>query len=620
MTINKINYLQSIIILLVISLVISCTDDLDVTVRDDQNLTTDEFYRTEGAYLQALGKLYSGLAVSGQQGPGSSDISGIDAGFGQYLRGFWQLQELPTDEAVIAWGDPDLPVLNFGQWTSSNAFIRAFYDRANFQVSSVNEFLRQTSDAKLDERGVSGTLRDDIVTFRAEARFLRALSHYHLIDMFGNIAFFTEEDPVVGYIPPQISRREAFEFIESELLAIEDLMPEPKTNSYPRADQGAVWMLLAKLYLNAEVYIGEPRYTESLTYTNKILNSGYSLVDDYQKLFLADNNSNGAQNESIFSIAFDGINTQSFGGTTFLAHAPVGGAMKPRAYGINGGWFGLRTTEKFQNLFGNNSSSFTIYEYDESLRLLGRDASAGDQLKAFDEDGDFEFLGTDPANLNPAFNANRVFFFNFFDGIITNSNGTVVSAPALAISLGIQPLWSDRRGKFYTNQQTLVINNISNFGDGYAVQKWRNVDINLQPGSDGTGTHVDADFHMFRLGEVYLNYAEAVVRGGNGGSITDAVNYINLLRERAYGNTLANISQGDLTEDFLIDERARELYWEGHRRTDLIRFNKFTGGTFLWPYKNGATNGSPLPSYTKLFPIPATELVANPNIEQNTGY
>ncbi|WP_378176465.1 RagB/SusD family nutrient uptake outer membrane protein [Aquimarina sp. SS2-1] len=594
----------------------SCTDDLDVEVNDDQNQTTDEFYSSDQAYLQALGKLYSGLAVSGQDGPGSSDISGIDAGFGQYLRGFWQLQELPTDEAVIAWGDPDLPVLNFGQWTSSNAFVRAFYDRANFQVSSVNEYLRQTSDAKLDSRGVSAALKAEIQGFRAEARFLRALSHYHLVDMFGNIPFFTEDDPVVGFIPPQVSRKEAFDFVVSELLAIEDTMPAPGSNSYPRADRAAVWMLLSKLYLNAEVYTGTAMYTESLEYTNKILGAGFSLVDDYQKLFLADNNFNGAQNESIFSIAFDGINTQSFGGTTFLTHAPIGGNIRPRAFGIDGGWFGIRTTETFVNLFGGSNGSFQIYEYDNDLRLLGDDAGT---LKAFDADGDFEYLGSDQNNTNPAFDANEVFRYNFLTGVITN-NGTEVAAPVQAVSIASQPIWNDSRGKFYTNQQTLKIETLSNYQDGYAIQKWRNVGVDLEPGSDGTGTHVDADFHMFRLAEAYLNYAEAVVRGGSGGTPTEAVGYINQLRERAYGNPNANINAGNLTLDFLLDERARELYWEGHRRTDLIRFGKFTGGSLLWAFKNGAKNGSPLPPHVSLFPIPSTELVANPNINQNSGY
>ncbi|WP_108801797.1 RagB/SusD family nutrient uptake outer membrane protein [Aquimarina sp. Aq107] len=594
----------------------SCTDDLDVEVNDDQNQTTDEFFSSDQAYLQALGKLYSGLAVSGQLGPGDSDISGIDAGFGQYLRGFWQLQELPTDEAVIAWGDPDLPVLNFGQWTSSNAFVRAFYDRANFQVSSVNEYLRQTTDGKLDSRGVSAALRTEIQGFRAEARFLRALSHFHLIDMFGNIAFFTENDPVVGFIPPQVSRKEAFDFVVSELLAIEDEMPAPRTNSYPRADQAAVWMLLSKLYLNAEVYTGVEMYTESLEYTNKILNVGFDLVDDYQKLFLADNNFNGSQSESIFSVAFDGINTQSFGGTTFLTHAPIGGNIRPRAFGIDGGWFGVRTTESFVELFGNSSGSFEIYEYDNDLRLLAEDAGT---LKAFDADGDFEYLGTDENNINPAFDSNEVYNYNFLTGVITN-NGAEVPAPTMAVSIASQPLWNDSRGKFYSNGQTLEIATLSNYSDGYAIQKWRNVGVDLAPGSDGTGTHVDADFHMFRLGEVFLNYAEAVVRGGTGGTPNDAVGYVNQLRERAYGDSSGNINAGDLTLDFLLDERGRELYWEGQRRTDLIRFEQFTGGTYLWPFKNGATNGSPLPPHISLFPIPSTELVANPNINQNSGY
>lgn len=108
------------------------------------------------------------------------------------------------------------------------------------------------------------------------------------------------------------------------------------------------------------------------------------------------------------------------------------------------------------------------------------------------------------------------------------------------------------------------------FTDGYAMVKFKNVDVNGNAGSDPTGDFPDTDFPMFRLADVYLMYAEAVLRGGQGGSVTQATDYINILRSRAYGNSNGNISTAQLTLDFILDERARELYWEGHRRTDLI--------------------------------------------------
>lgn len=148
--------------------------------------------------------------------------------------------------------------------------------------------------------------------------------------------------------------------------------------------------------------------------------------------------------------------------------------------------------------------------------------------------------------------------------------------------------------------------------------KFKNVDVNGNAGSDPTGDFPDTDFPMFRLADVYLMYAEAVLRGGQGGSVTQATDYINILRSRAYGNSNGNISTAQLTLDFILDERARELYWEGHRRTDLIRFGKFTGGAYLWPWKGGIQQGTATESYKDLYPIPSTDLIANPTLNQNT--
>jgi starch-binding outer membrane protein, SusD/RagB family len=131
---------------------------------------------------------------------------------------------------------------------------------------------------------------------------------------------------------------------------------------------------------------------------------------------------------------------------------------------------------------------------------------------------------------------------------------------------------------------------------------------------------VYTDYPMFRLADAYLTYAEAVLRGGQGGDASTALNYVNQLRERAFGNTSGNITSGELTLDFILDERARELYWEGHRRTDLIRFNKFTGGEYLWPWKGNVKAGAATPAYRNLYPIPSNDLGANPNLEQNDGY
>ena len=169
---------------------------------------------------------------------------------------------------------------------------------------------------------------------------------------------------------------------------------------------------------------------------------------------------------------------------------------------------------------------------------------------------------------------------------------------------------------FFTEGQNKEIEDISSFNDGYAITKFRNVTSDGAPGSDLT--FPDTDFPMFRLGDVYLMYAEAVLRGGTGGDLGTAVGYVNTLRERAYGDNSGNIADIDL--QFIIDERARELYWEGHRRTDLIRYEMFTTSAYLWPWKGKAAEGTATDDRYKLFPIPSSDITANPNLVQNQGY
>jgi starch-binding outer membrane protein, SusD/RagB family len=509
----------------------ACTKDLDTVPLDKDVLSPEKVYENPASYKMVLAKLYAGNAVSGQQGPaGNADISGIDEGFGQYLRGYWYHQELTTDEAVIGWNDQTIKDFHYQQWGSSDVFISAMYSRIFYQIALCNEYIRETTDAKLDSRNVSGQIRTDVQHFRAEARFLRALAYYHALDLFGNVPFVTEADQVGKFFPNQISRSNLFTYIEGELKAIDPLMIDARQNEYGRADKGAVWTLLAKLYLNAEVYTGTAKYSECLTYCNQIIGAGYSLEPTYKNLFLADNNN---LNEVIFSINFDGRQTQTWGGTTFLVHAPIGGSMVPAEFGVKDGWGGVRATSAFVGKFADPSGN------------------------------------------------------------------------------------TDKRAMFYTDGQSLEIADVSTFTEGYAIAKWRNVSRTGAAGSDLV--HVDTDFPMFRLADVYLMYAEVVAREA-GGDAGTALGYINALRQRAYGNASGNITANQLTLDFILDERARELFWEGYRRTDLIRFGKFSTGDYVWPWKGGTANGRETDSHLNIFPIPASDLTANPNLHQNLGY
>ncbi|MEN8187085.1 MAG: RagB/SusD family nutrient uptake outer membrane protein [Bacteroidota bacterium] len=612
----------------------SCESELDKEPITD--LTESQVFDDPASYKAFLARIYAGFAVSGQEGPaGKPDIQGIDEGFSNYMRQFWKHQELTTDEAIIAWKDGTIHDLHNHVWTPSNEFIRAMYDRIYYQIGVANQFLRETTDAKLDGRGVDATLKGDIQVFRAEVRFLRALSYWHAIDFFGDIPFVTEEDNVGKDLPTQKSRSEVFNYIESELLAVESTLPSARANELGRADQAAVQMLLAKLYMNAEVYTGTARNTDAMTYISKVINGGYSLHSNYRQLFLADNDINGSQNETIFSIRFDGLNTVGYSGTTFLTHAAVGGTMDPAEFGINGGWFGIRTTKNFVALFdadmdGLNSSlgsltnwglvgsasangwdgpDMEMYQTAPNQYAIYAELAAGEIKFRFDEDwgqnyGDSGADGTlESGGDNIAIATEGVYFITMDLDNLTYS---------------ISQFEGDQRAQFHTEEQTLEIADPFNFGDGYAVAKWRNVDVDGNPGKDATGNFVDIDFPMFRLADAYLMYAEAHLRGGGGDAAT-AVNYINELRERANGNSGANISSGDLSLDFILDERSRELHWEGHRRTDLIRFGQFSDQG-VWPWKGGIMEGKATESYRDIYPIPSTDMIANPNLTQNPGY
>lgn len=531
---KNINLKLATAILFVALSFVACTDDLDqkdpATV---SNPTVEELYKDPAAYKQTLAKLYAGLATSGQQGPaGSPDITGVDEGATGYVRGLWYLNELPTDEAIIAWNDNTIKDFHNQTWSATDGFINANFSRLDFQIKNCNEFLRQTTDEKLASRGVSDALKAEIVTYRAEARFLRAMSYWHFLDLYGGrVGLVTETSSTDYFLPAQSTPQEIFAFVESELTAIDADLKAPRTNEYPRADKAAAWMVKAKLFMNAKVYIGTERYADAAPLLANIINSGFSLHSNYDELFLADNDRNGAQNEFIFSVAFDGLNTKTYGGTTFLVHAPVGGTMVASEFGINGGWGGLRTTSAFVNKFPTTGS--------------------------------------------------------------------------------------DQRANFHSDGQTLEIADVSNFTNGYAIEKFRNVDVNGKAGSDASGDFVDTDFPMFRLADAYLMYAECALRGA--GDMSQALAYVNLVRTRAYGGTTSG-NVGSIDLQFILDERARELYWEGHRRTDLVRFGKFTGGSYIWPWKGNTPNGSPTPSFRNVFPIPANAIAANPLLQQNTGY
>lgn len=511
----------------------ACKKDLDR--KPTNSNTSDIQYSTPLGYKQVLAKVYGSYSLVSSTGVGNSDVqvAGItDAATTDFLRSWWNLQELTTDEAVCAWNDANLQSFHNFSWTSNNVLINATYARSLFQITVCNEFIRESTDDKLASRNISGNDAADIHHYRAEARFLRAFQYWVLMDLFGNPPFVTENDPIGKYIPKQIQRKDLFTYIESELKAIDADLVAPRQNEYGRADQAAAWALLARLYLNAEVYTGTAHYSDAITYASKVISAGYVLMPQYKNLFVSDNNLNNT--ETILSIAYDASNSQNYGGMTFLICSAHGTNVPDNnASGIpGGGWLGNRSTKSLPQVFGDYSGA------------------------------------------------------------------------------------ADKRAMFGLG--SVEINNVLNFNDGIGIKKFSNLNADGTQPYSPNGVLVSTDFPLFRLAEMYLIYIEAVKRGGAGGSDASALGYFNQLRERGYENTSGNVTS--LTLDDVLNERQRELYWEGSRRTDLIRYGRFTSGSYLWPWKAGVAAGAGADVHYNVFPIPSTEIISNTNLTQNPGY
>ncbi len=481
----------------------SCVKDLDRFPTND--VTSVKVYATEEGTKQALAKVYGAWSLT------EGDVAGVDDGFTGFTRGLFNLQELPTDEAKCAWEDDALRGLDDMTWDANTDFIAGLYYRSIIQIKFANEFLVNipTSPVSQEQKEVMS----------AEARFIRAYQYWVLMDLFGNPPFVTEKDKTGKDAPKQIQRPELFKYIESELKEIEGKLPQ--SNGYARANKSAAQALLARLYLNAEVYTGTPRYKEAAEYAEKVIGAGYTLADNYRFLFNADNHR--MTNEIILAIPFDGQRAQSWSGATFFVAASYNddiAKLVPGGIGLNGKWGGNRATPTFAKLFDEKDKRNLLIRTTDHMKNL-RDFNHGVHIYKY---------------------------------VNTNQDGTSGSH--------------------------------SDFGDG--------------------------DFPLFRLSEMMLIYAEASLRD----SAVDkakGLQYYNQVRLRAGADPMRSIILKNI-----IDERGRELYWEGHRRTDLIRFGLFTTDQYLWEWKGGIEGGRAVSDTHNLYPLPSKDILANiENLVQN---
>jgi len=534
------------------SLVITaCVKDLDVKPKDPNSILSGNLGDDPVYMKQVLGKIYASYIIAGQGANGGADISAPDENFFTTCRALWNLQEITTDEAICAWGDVGIADLNTQTWSAQNPFLTALYQRLSLTITYANDFIKLTN----------GSSDPDVQRYNAEARFLRALAYYYHMDLFGNPPFTTDKDGVGKYYPKQLdenvveARKKLFNYIVSELKAISPKLSAPGGVS-TQANRAAAWMLLARTYLNSEVYTGTAKWDSCKMYCDSVISSGaYSLASNYRQNFSADNNF-PANPEMILAWEQDGINTQGYVGTTFIIE----------------------------------SSSDATY------------------IRAEDYHG---------LTSNTNWNGNRA-RLQFVENMLG------ISDPGWTEGQDLRTLYPADTRVFLKVKKQTDIPAASSSGDyGIGVYKFTARNVNGSLPTNYNPAFACTDFPVFRLADAYMMRAEANFRLG---STTAALADINYIRDRAFkggdfGSTPTNTYRlTSITLDDILKERGREFYYEAQRRTDLIRFGKFTGGSYLWQWKGGVKEGVATSVHLNIFPIPAAEVSANPYIKQNPNY
>ena len=529
----------------------SCTKDLDVTPIDPNYV--------EPSAWQLYNKCFATMATAGNgAADDDSDVDGIDGGTSGYYRQMWNEQELTTDEVYCAWGDEGISGFCYNTYDASHPMLRGFYYRLYVAITFCNQYIAQYGDY------------DPQMT--AEIRFLRAYHYYHLVDGWGNVPLVTA---ITSEKPTQASRAEVYSFIESELLDVENQLAAPKAKKstdegYGRPDRAAAWLLLARLYLNAEVYTGTAQWAKAAQYAQQVMSSNYELNTTgvgkwsaYRMLFMGDNGETNAAKEFIFPLLQDGKRTTSWGCSLYLIAAPWKSNLMfehptdpTQTNGTTAGWEGHRARPQLVAKFFPNG--------DAPIGLRGIEMT--------------EAAGDDRA------------LFCSYEG-------------------------KDDEGKVKPRSLDNEKGYAGDFADGYAVAKFINYKSTgpVVLGSDAQ--FPDAGYFMFRVAEAYLTYAEATARQNGGNMTSEGINAINAIRSRANAS-----HKSSFTMDEVLDEWAREFYFEGRRRVDLIRHGKFGGDNvnYNWSWKGGVKNGRNFPATKNIFAIPAAQVKGD--IIQNPGY
>lgn len=552
----------------------ACVGDLDQEPKDPSVVTSGQFGDNPQEYIAGLlANCYAGMTISGQGGAGASDITSPDPGMSCYSRALFMLNEFPTDEvAWIYFSDAGVEDLVKATWGSDNPVLNLAYSRLYTHIAVCNDFLRNMrniADWGIDPSQLTSpngrSMTEEIAQFCREARALRAYSYFNVIDFFGRAAVAWDVDDAgntipYGEVPPQAESRAAlYEKVVADLENVLKEWPDSEPETYGRISKDAVKGLLARFYLNEKVFTdgaSDAGWKKCWDICQELIadhnvGENHGLAKDYLALFGATNDmfmpgkATKENNEILWGLPYDNMNTQSYGGSDFLIMGVIGdfadkglneGFCDKTWYGMQSAWACMHARTQFSNICDINN------DYRTYLWLT-------------------EKAGYSRAN-------------------------TVVS-------------------KFTDGYLPIKFTNVPAAADG-TYYKFTDEKNGLNRISAGPNATINANFNfcdtdlpLIRLADVYLMAAECTLHGVGNSAL--GMNYVRWIRSRAGIET--NISE--LTADFILDERARELYWENVRRTDLIRFGKFTGDTYNWNWKNGQPSGTAIADHMNVYPIPS---------------
>lgn len=532
-----------------------------------------------------LGKIYSTLGTTGQKGPdGDGDLDGIDEGTSSLFRMTFNLNEFPSDQIYWIWPDVGVDDIRKASWTASNALVRGAYCRCIFDITLCNLYLEDYGE------------NDPVKT--AEVRFIRALNYWYLLDLIGNVPFNITAEEMAAYDkkdqlrgtkedkPKQILRANLYDWLVKEVLSLKESLSDVRP-SYYRVDKTAADMLLARLYLNAEVYSGKADWDNAAKSAYDVISSNYQLASKYEYLFMGDNDNlsavNDAHKEIILPVAQDGQEIQSWGGSLYLIASYRSDGMP--SWGITESWKCMRTRKNLVQLFIPNVKSWNVPTAQQSPELWKSNGSANHKAIQDQMAKATSFPWGDHDVIRPYAKDQRAMLLNYRE---YNDSLFIVC----------------NCGRENTDDA---------FFSGWLCTKFSNLMADPSRVAHDT-KHPDMDLILMRKAEAYLTYAEAVLRGGASQGMT-AQEAINVIRNRAQAEHL------DITLDNILDEWGREFWGEGRRRIDLVRFGKFTGDNYAWEWKGGNQFGQvSIDAFRSIYPIPYSDLTANENLEQNEGY